>query len=111
MKWPSSLLPAPRKCLWRSDQRCGTGMWESIDPSIAHPQGYRIELDSRGAHVSAADEAGLFYARQTPAQLRRAHGNEIPQGAIEDWPDFAVRGVMLDISRDKVPTMATLFTL
>ena len=27
---------------------------------------------------------------------------------IEDWPDFAVRGVMLDISRDKVPTMRTL---
>jgi hypothetical protein len=30
---------------------------------------------------------------------------------IEDWPDFPVRGVMLDISRDKVPTMATLFSL
>ena len=27
---------------------------------------------------------------------------------IEDSPDFLVRGVMLDISRDKVPTMATL---
>lgn len=30
---------------------------------------------------------------------------------IEDWPDFSVRGVMLDISRDKVPTMSTLFSL
>ena len=30
---------------------------------------------------------------------------------IEDWPDFPNRGVMLDISRDKVPTMATLFAL
>src|SRR5207342_333696 len=29
----------------------------------------------------------------------------------EDWPDFAVRGVMLDISRDKVPTMATLYEM
>jgi len=27
---------------------------------------------------------------------------------IEDWPDFQVRGVMLDISRDKVPTLVTL---
>jgi hypothetical protein len=30
---------------------------------------------------------------------------------IEDWPDFPVRGFMLDISRDKVPTMRTLFSL
>ncbi|HWC38679.1 MAG TPA: family 20 glycosylhydrolase, partial [Acidimicrobiales bacterium] len=32
-------------------------------------------------------------------------------GTIRDWPDFAVRGVMLDISRDKVPTIETLETL
>ena len=27
---------------------------------------------------------------------------------IADWPDFPARGVMLDISRDKVPSMGTL---
>jgi len=31
--------------------------------------------------------------------------------AISDWPDFPVRGLMLDISRDKVPRMETLFEL
>lgn len=30
---------------------------------------------------------------------------------IDDWPDFPNRGVMLDISRDKVPKMETLFSL
>ncbi|GMU32694.1 MAG: hypothetical protein AMXMBFR20_05660 [Planctomycetia bacterium] len=30
---------------------------------------------------------------------------------IEDWPDFSVRGVMLDVSRDKVPRLAELFRL
>ena len=30
---------------------------------------------------------------------------------ITDWPDLAVRGVMLDFSRDKVPTMETLLAL
>ena len=30
---------------------------------------------------------------------------------MEDWPDVAVRGVMLDVSRDKVPTIATLEAL
>ncbi|MBV8979641.1 MAG: family 20 glycosylhydrolase, partial [Acidimicrobiia bacterium] len=34
-----------------------------------------------------------------------------PVCEIEDWPDLPVRGVMLDVSRDKVPTMATLEAL
>src|SRR5205085_841863 len=35
----------------------------------------------------------------------------LPELRINDSPDFAVRGIMLDISRDKVPTMPTLFAL
>jgi N-acetyl-beta-hexosaminidase len=30
---------------------------------------------------------------------------------ILDWPDFPTRGVMLGVSRDKVPTMGTVFEL
>ena len=30
---------------------------------------------------------------------------------ITDWPDYPQRGVMLDISRDKVPSMETLYQL
>ena len=60
--------------------------------------------------IDAADDAGEFYARQTLAQLTDAVGNA-PECEIEDWPDIAVRGVMLDVSRDKVPTMETLFEL
>ena len=32
----------------------------------------------------------------------------LPVGVIRDHPDLPVRAVMLDVSRDKVPTMATL---
>src|SRR5690606_38528252 len=32
----------------------------------------------------------------------------LPCLELEDWPDFAQRGVMLDISRDKVPSLGTL---
>jgi hypothetical protein len=35
----------------------------------------------------------------------------IPAGEILDWPDFPVRGVMLDASRNKVPSMQTLYSL
>ncbi len=61
--------------------------------------------------IDAADAAGEFYARATLAQLGALHGGELPVGTVEDWPDLRVRGVMLDISRDKVPTIASLETL
>jgi hexosaminidase len=35
----------------------------------------------------------------------------LPCLTIEDWPDFPARGVMLDVSRDRVPTLATLRAL
>jgi len=33
---------------------------------------------------------------------------ELPELELEDFPDFRARGVMLDVSRDKVPTLDTL---
>src|SRR5262249_28500336 len=69
------------------------------------PQGYRI----RNGAIESVDDAGRFYAEMTLRQIRRQ--GIAPVGDIEDWPEFPVRGVMLDISRDKVPTMETLFGL
>jgi hexosaminidase len=80
------------------------------DPSLP-PEGYRLRIGAGSVQLTAADEAGLFYGRATLAQLRRLHDGDLPVGQIEDWPDNAVRGVMLDISRDKVPTRATLESL
>ena len=75
------------------------------------PEGYSIELEPQRAALHAGDEAGMFYAHQTLAQIRRQSPDALPCLRILDWPDFPHRGVMLDISRDKVPTMATLFEL
>lgn len=71
-------------------------------------QGYRLELGPRGISVAARDADGRRYADATLAQLRLAANGPLPCGTIEDWPDFPRRGVMLDISRTRVPTMATL---
>jgi hypothetical protein len=42
---------------------------------------------------------GLYYTR---------HGAQIPGMLIEDEPAFATRGVLLDVSRDRVPTLIEL---
>jgi len=72
------------------------------------PQGYRLRLEGDAIDLGYADEAGRRYGEATLAQLRAAHPTGIPAQSIEDWPDFPVRGLMLDISRDRVPTRQTL---
>lgn len=75
------------------------------------PQGYRITLTEKNVSIEASDEAGARYAATTLEQLHRDHGGALPVGIIEDWPAIAVRGVMLDVSRCRVPTLATLKAL
>jgi hexosaminidase len=113
------LVPTPRKmslapvAFARSSVPGDAAPKVQIRPGAMPPQGYRMTLSpDGGVAIVAADEAGAFSARQTLAQLHRQLViNAWLVGEIEDWPDFPVRGVMLDISRDKVPTMATLFML
>ena len=73
-------------------------------------QAYKITIHHDQIILEAGDEAGLFYALQTFTQMVRyakVRGT-LPQVFIEDRPDFIRRGIMLDVSRNKVPTMSTL---
>ena len=74
-------------------------------------QGYGLVITAERISVTASSISGLFYAAQTLVQLLQQSEGDLPCLHIEDWPDFPRRGVMLDISRDKVPTMETLFGL
>src|SRR5258706_6095746 len=83
-----------------------------LSSQMPHSQGYEIEIEPHGIHMTAASPEGTFYAAQTFAQILRQHGDSpLPCLQIEDRPDFRARGVMLDVSPDKVPTMVTLFAL
>jgi hypothetical protein len=87
----------------------------AIDRAIVAEQGYRLSISRRGVDLVAADEAGAWYALCTLEQLVRSAGpagssaeRRLACAEIEDAPDFAARGLMLDVSRSKVPTLATL---
>ena len=70
-------------------------------------QGYDLILTDRQRELHASSEAGLFYGFGAFVQWIEACGIRPPAVRITDAPDFAARGVMLDVSRCKVPTMAT----
>lgn len=74
-------------------------------------EAYRLEIGEEGVEIEAASRAGALHALRSLKQMIRAKGSSLPRVKIEDWPEFPVRGAMLDISRDRVPTMGSLFEL
>ena len=83
-----------------------------VDSSLELPQqGYCLEINSSGVLLTGKDEAGLYYGLHTLGQWLDLHGpGSAIQGVfMEDYPHFPNRGVMLDVSRSKVPCMATLY--
>ena len=90
----------------------GLGVMVRITPdSVAQAQGYELMITPERIEIVAHDPAGAFYGINTLVQIVEQSGAQLPCLQIADWPDFAVRGVMLDVSRDKVPTQETLFGL
>jgi len=71
---------------------------EPLEPLESHPAGwYRITIGEDGEPKVETDDAdGAFYAQVTLSKLSRS----LPPMTIEDWPDYAYRGFMLDVVRD-----------
>ncbi len=84
----------------------------AIDPASALPdEGFSLEIAANGIALRARDRRGLNWGAGLLSQIVLQSGRELPLLRIRDWPDLRVRGYMLDVSRDRVPTMGTLFEL
>ncbi len=81
------------------------------DQAPEHPEGYRLEIGARGIILNYRSDAGLRAGIATLRQLLREYGRRLPRLVILDQPDFPRRGVMLDVSRGRVPNLATLLEL
>ena len=106
---PELLLPAPAQVVAGS----GTILYQNPDvviggrafrkataslPAFAHEEAYRLMINKKGIRIEANTETGAFYAQQSLAQMHRA-GEMLACCTIFDYPRFAYRGIMLDISR------------
>ncbi len=89
------------------------------------PQGYSLHVRERARsddvrpriEIRAADARGIYYGIRTLEQWLTLHRESVAREArvatleVQDAPDFSYRGLMLDISRNRVPTMETLRAL
>ena len=66
-------------------------------------EGYTIEIGDAVA-ISANTTTGAYWATRTLLQILEQHeGMNLPKGIIRDWPDYAVRGFMIDCGRKYIP--------
>lgn len=73
-------------------------------------QEYLLNIKSRGIEIQYHKMEGVFYALTTLKQmLLQAENNQLSGVEISDKPDLQIRGAMLDISRNKIPKLETLF--
>ncbi|WP_448374448.1 beta-N-acetylhexosaminidase [Fervidobacterium sp.] len=84
-----------------------------VNPDILpKPESYKLIINE-SITIVAHDDAGLYYGVQTLKQILRQSvfsnsSYKVPQLYIEDYPDFSKRGIMIDISRDRIPKIETL---
>ncbi|MEG1562464.1 MAG: family 20 glycosylhydrolase [Bacteroides sp.] len=86
--------------LIRKERKANTIVLRLDAPSAAYPtsESYRVDVSPARITLSAASDAGLFYATRTLLQLVAADGR-VPALLIDDSPRFPYRGMHLDVSR------------
>ncbi|MCC6285401.1 MAG: family 20 glycosylhydrolase [Phycisphaerales bacterium] len=109
---PPVLLPRPREVHLTGGLVRLAGLAEPEHRHAPMPaEAYRLRIEGSPRArvvVESSDPAGERHARATLAQLIRQYGHDLPALDIADAPAIADRGVMLDVSRCRVPTMDEL---
>lgn len=66
-------------------------------------EGYTIDIDKQ-VNVSAPKAIGVYWATRTLLQIAEQSDNrQLPQGTIRDYPDYDMRGFVIDCGRKFIP--------
>ncbi len=74
-------------------------------------EGYRLTIADNNISIAFGHVTGLHYALVTLRILSQAYKGNIPCLEINDYPDLAVRGIILNLSHGKVPKLTTLMDI
>ena len=66
-------------------------------------EGYSIDIADQ-ITLNAQTATGAYWGTRTLLQIMEASkGAHLPKGSIRDWPDYAMRGFMIDCGRKYIP--------
>ena len=74
-------------------------------------QGYILTISANGIRIACSSAVGFYYGVLTLGQIVNQCKESLPFLCIQDAPVIALRGIILDIGRNKIPTMKTLFEM
>lgn len=67
-------------------------------------EGYEIRTTRGGVQVTAPTATGLYWATRTLLQVAEpGETRRLPLGAARDWPDYPIRGLVMDCGRKYLP--------
>ena len=106
------LLPRPRRLVASAGAGAPRATAAELrSDSALGRDAFHLEIGAGAVRIRHGTGGARRYAEETLRQIRAQSGALLPALRIEDAPDFPVRGVMLDVSRDRVPTRETLARL
>lgn len=66
-------------------------------------EGYALSVD-KSVMVSAPETTGVYWATRTLLQIcEQTEDHQLPIGKVRDWPDYSIRGFMMDCGRKFIP--------
>ena len=66
-------------------------------------EGYTVSV-AKHVRVSASEPVGVYWATRTLLQISEQSDNrQLPKGTIRDYPDYGMRGFMIDCGRKFIP--------
>ena len=80
----------------------------AVDPTMGHPEGYKLQITPEKVLLTGGSEAGVFYGIQTihkalPILKDGKVAAALPAGTVTDFPRFRYRGFMIDVGRHFFP--------
>ncbi len=98
---PVPLIPFPSEVTWHQGVCPLNAPVKTIKKDLPGREDYILHIKPTGITISAATPAGIFYARQTLAQLKKK--DHYPCCLIKDGPAFPIRCFMHDTGRNFRP--------
>ncbi|MDT8401307.1 MAG: beta-N-acetylhexosaminidase [Bacteroidales bacterium] len=89
-----------------ADRAPSKGIYLEVGGDNAEPvnEGYELVIDRKLITIKGGSPAGCFYGAQTllqtvPVKADAGEAMTIATGTVQDYPEYAYRGAMLDVSR------------
>lgn len=105
------IYPRPKEVIYSSDRVVGSVLKRPFYQvnNCLEDQEYILHIRKKEVLIEYSGDRGRYYADLTLAQIVPDAEGMVPLCQIHDRPDFENRCVLIDVGRNHVPTLETLY--